>query len=79
VTTKKLAHSSRGSIHLSRTPSSQLVFVSRKLAIVQASQYAAGIADGEDSGGKVAGDDAACADDGVLTDGDAGAYNGAAA
>jgi hypothetical protein len=46
---------------------------------VQASQHAAGIADGEDSGGKVAGDDAACADNRVLTDGDAGADNDAAA
>src|SRR5580700_3838553 len=46
---------------------------------VQASQHAAGISDGEHSGGKVAGDDAACADDCVLTDGDAGADDDSAA
>jgi hypothetical protein len=42
---------------------------------VQASEHAAWIADGQHSGGKVAGDDAARAYDRVLTDGDAGADN----
>jgi hypothetical protein len=46
---------------------------------VQASQRAAGIADGQHSSRKVAGNDAACADDRVLTDGDAGTDNDTAA
>jgi hypothetical protein len=51
----------------------------RIFLFVQASQDAAGIAYGERSGGKVAGDDAAGSDDRVFTDGDAGADDDAAA
>ena len=54
-------------------------FEKKAALFVQASEHAAGIADGEDSGGKVAGDDAACTYDGVLTDGDAGEDNDTAA
>ena len=62
-----------------RNPVALVITVNIRKIAVQASEHAAGIAYGEHSGWEVAGDDAACADDGVLTDGDAGADDDTAA